>query len=141
MSSQHLGIQIVLISFAAFALLRAVQRFRKGGLSILQFLLWSVFWVGLAVAALMPNVTAKIAAFFGVGRGVDLAIYLSLALLFYVAFRQLAKIEDLERQITRMVRAHALREFEQGVSGQLDRKPAPAPPSPPVPPPPPRSPA
>ena len=128
MSGRHLGIQIILIGFAAFALLRALQRFRKGGLSVLQFLVWSLVWSALGVAALVPDVTAKIAAVFGVGRGVDLAIYVSLALLFYVSFRQLAKIEDLERQITRMVRAHALRDFEQSEVAARSGPPSPPPP-------------
>jgi small membrane protein len=112
-TGNHLGIQIILVGFAAYALLRALQRFRKGGLSVWQFVIWSAVWLTLAVLVLLPNSTARIAALLGVGRGVDVAIYVSLALLFYIAFRQLGKIEDLERQITRLVRAHALRDFER----------------------------
>jgi hypothetical protein len=129
-TSNHLGIQIILVGFAVYALLRAVQRFRKGGLSVWQFVVWTAVWLTLAVVVLLPNSTARIAALLGVGRGVDVAIYVSLALLFYVAFRQLGKIEDLERQITRLVRAHALRDFERE---QSPRPPLPRPPVPPRP--------
>jgi small membrane protein len=126
-TGNHLGIQILLVGFAAYALLRALQRFRKGGSSVWQFVIWAAVWLTLAVVALLPNSTARIASLLGVGRGVDLAIYVSLALLFYIAFRQLGKVEDLERQITRLVRAHALRDFER------EHLPGAAPPRPPVP--------
>ena len=49
----------------------------------------------------------------GVGRGVDTAMYLSLLVIFYLLFRSFAKIEDLDRQLTRIVRANALREMEE----------------------------
>jgi hypothetical protein len=137
-TGNHLGIQIVLVGFAAYALLRALQRFRKGGLSVWQFVVWAAVWLTLAVVVLLPNSTARIATLLGVGRGVDVAIYVSLALLFYIAFRQLGKIEDLERQITRLVRAHALRDFERE---HLPGATSPRPPGPPRPGPPPSSPA
>lgn len=129
-TSNHLGIQVILVGFAVYALLRAVQRFRKGGLSVWQFAIWAAVWLTLAVVVLLPNSTARIAALLGVGRGVDVAIYVSLALLFYVAFRQLGKIEDLERQITRLVRALALRDLE---SPQPPPPPLPRPPTSPRP--------
>jgi small membrane protein len=113
--NQHFGIQIVLVCFAIFAVLRVLQRFRRGGMSIWQFLVWTGFWLGLVVLALLPNSTARIAGWLGVGRGVDVAMYVALVLLFYISFRLLAKIEDLERQITRLVRSQALRDLDREI--------------------------
>ena len=53
-----------------------------------------------------------------VGRGVDTAIYFSIVMLFYLLFRSFAKIEDLDRQLTRVVRANALREMEEDLAAQ-----------------------
>jgi hypothetical protein len=54
-----------------------------------------------------------LARWLGVGRGVDTAMYLSILTVFYLIFRSFAKIEDLDRQITKIVRANALREMEE----------------------------
>jgi hypothetical protein len=40
-------------------------------------------------------------------------MYLSILMSFYLLFRSFAKIEDLDRQLTRIVRANALREMEE----------------------------
>jgi hypothetical protein len=41
---------------------------------------------------------------FGVGRGIDVLVYLSIIFLFYYIFRQSEKINKLEKQITKLVR-------------------------------------
>jgi len=40
----------------------------------------------------------------GIGRGVDLAIYVSVICLFYLVYKLFIKIQSLERQITLLVR-------------------------------------
>lgn len=126
-------IQIVLVAFAVFALSRVVLRFRKGGLPVIHLVTWFLFWAAVIVAVLWPTTTSAVAAWVRVGRGTDLVMYLSVMAIFYLVFRMFGKIEELERQITRVVRAAALKE--------LDEQPAAAPPPPPpvpAPPPPPR---
>ena len=119
------AIQWVLVAFALFALSRVVLRFRRGGMALVHLGLWFLFWSGVIVVALLPNTTFTLARWLGVGRGADVAIYFALVLSFYMLFRMFGKVEDLERQITRVVRAAALKE--------LDERPAPR-----LPPPPPR---
>jgi small membrane protein len=117
------AIQIVLCAFAVFALSRVVLRFRKGGLPLIHLVTWFVFWAAVIVAVLRPATTSSVAAWVRVGRGTDLVMYLSVLALFYLLFRLFGKIEELERQITRVVRAAALKE--------LDDKQAPPRPGPP----------
>ena len=107
------AIQVVLICFSVFATSRIVIRYRRGGLRLLHLVLWVFFWVGVVVAGVQPNTTDLIARRLGVGRGVDIAMYLSILTIFYLLFRSFAKIEDLDRQLTRVVRANALREMEE----------------------------
>jgi hypothetical protein len=110
------AIQIVLICFAFFAMSRVVLRYRRGGMRMLQLGLWMLFWVGVVVVAVHPDTTGLFARWLGVGRGVDIAMYLSILMIFYLLFRSFAKIEDLDRQLTRVVRADALREMEGNLS-------------------------
>ena len=114
------AIQIVLICFAAFAISRVLIRYRRGGMRMLHLGLWLLFWAGVVVAWL-PDTTNLLANWLGVGRGVDTAMYLSILMIFYLLFRSFAKIEDLDRQLTRVVRASALREMEEDLRVPADR--------------------
>lgn len=116
------AIQIVLICFAAFAMSRVLIRYRRGGIGGVNLLLWLLIWTGVVVVSVHPDTTSWLAVRLGVGRGVDIAMYLSILMLFYLLFRSFTKIEDLDRQITRIVRANALREMEEDLpAGELDR--------------------
>ncbi|MBI3559330.1 DUF2304 domain-containing protein, partial [Candidatus Gottesmanbacteria bacterium] len=58
---------------------------------------------------IFPGQTTKIANFLGIGRGVDLILYASIATLFYLVFRIYILMEDLRHQITEVVRKIALK--------------------------------
>jgi hypothetical protein len=118
------AIQIVLICFAVFATSRVLIRYRRGGMRMVDLGLWLLFWVAVFVVALLPDTTNLLARWLGVGRGVDTAMYLSLLVIFYLLFRSFAKIEDLDRQLTRVVRASALREMEEDLRTPVDRPPS-----------------
>lgn len=106
-------IQIVLILFAVFALTKTVQRFRAHEMNLAQLLPWLIFWTGVVVIVLRPDTTSRLADILGVGRGADVIVYLALALMFYLQFRLFAKIEETERQITKLVRKEALQDLEK----------------------------
>lgn len=110
------AIQVVLTCFAVFAVSRVLIRYRRGGMRLLHLGLWLVFWAAVIVVAVHPTTTDRLANMLGVGRGVDTAMYLSLLLIFYLLFRSFAKIEDMDRQLTRIVRANALREMEEDLA-------------------------
>ena len=109
------AIQIGLVAFAVFALSRVLLRFRKGGLPVVHLVIWFLFWTAMIVAVLRPATTSAVAAWVRVGRGTDLVMYVSVVVLFYSLFRMFGKIEELERQITRVVRAAALKELDEKV--------------------------
>ena len=106
-------IQVVLVLFAVFAWSRVLLSLRRGTLGLTPFALWSLFWAAVIVVAVRPETTMAIAGVFGVGRGADLAIYLALLLVFFLVFRLFARIEELERQLTRFVRAEALEDLDK----------------------------
>jgi small membrane protein len=118
------AIQIVLTCFAVFAASRILIRYRRGGMRALHLVLWLIFWAAVIVVSVHPDTTNRLANILGVGRGVDTAMYLSLLLIFYLLFRSFAKIEDMDRQLTRVVRANALRDMEEDLAAE-EKKAAP----------------
>ena len=116
------AVQIVLVCFAAFAMSRVLLRYRRGGMKVLNLFLWLLFWAAVVVVVVQPNTTSWLATWLGVGRGVDIAMFLSILMLFFLLFRSFTKIEDLDRQLTRVVRANALREMEEDLAAEVAAK-------------------
>jgi len=103
-------IQIVGIIFALFALSRVVLQLKKRSMSFNEGLFWIFIWILVVVVLIFPEFTGYMANILGVGRGVDAIIYISIAILFYLIYRLYAKIDNLERQITHIVREIAIRD-------------------------------
>ncbi len=108
------AIQLILLFFIVFALSRVVLRLRERVISIQAAVAWSLLWLGAFAGILAPQTTTKIAEYFGVGRGVDVIVYLSLALLFYLVFRIYVMIEDIRHEITEIIRTIALQNASKG---------------------------
>lgn len=106
-------IQMLIIVFALFAITRTVLQFKRGTLTLAWLLFWIVFWLVAGVVAALPHTADTVAQFVGVGRGADVVIYLSLIALFYLIFRLYVKIEQVEGEITRLVRTLALDNLEE----------------------------
>lgn len=101
-------IQIVLLIFVIFAISRVILRLKEKVLPVQMALFWILIWVAALFGILLPQTTTKIASLFGVGRGVDVIVYISLALLFYLVFRIYVMIQDLRHEITGLIRQLAL---------------------------------
>lgn len=104
-------IQILLIIFAVFGFAAAVSRYRRGGIAFRQLALWALLWLAVAGVVLHPETASFVARRLGVGRGADVVLYLAIAAIFYLLFRMLARLEDHERQITRLTRELALKDL------------------------------
>lgn len=100
--------QVLFVLFTLFALSVVVARYREQLLSTNGFIFWLLFWVIAALVVLWPNSTQWLAAYLGIGRGTDLVIYVSVALIFFVLFRLHIKLERMNRDITKVVRHDAL---------------------------------
>jgi small membrane protein len=106
-------IQILLVVAMALALVVTWRRARQNVITVLEAIGWSVIWIAAAVVVLLPKVTTRIAEFVGVGRGVDLVLYASVATLFLLVFKLFIQHEKLERQLTDVVRHEALRDVDR----------------------------
>lgn len=103
-------IQILLILFFCFAIFKSVMRWKRGELKLTQAFGWWIFWLIAGVVVVVPNSTYYFARLLGIGRGADLVVYLALALLSYLVFRQSVRMEKINRQITQLARKVALDE-------------------------------
>ncbi len=102
------AIQIVLLALVLFFISRVVLRAREKVIPAKTAVFWIVIWLAALIGILLPKTTTQLAGIFGVGRGVDIIVYVSLVLLFYLVFRVYVMIEDLRRDITSLVRQIAL---------------------------------
>ncbi len=100
--------QILITLLSLLSIKTLCKRYKAKQLSNVTLGGWLLFWVLLIVVVFIPNIASKAAAFFGIGRGVDLVLYLSVALLFFILFKMQVKIELLSRQITQVVRDQAI---------------------------------
>lgn len=102
-------IQWIIIAFILFAVFKAWRAYAAGGLDRRKLLLWSSFWLIAALVILSPQTTTALANILGVGRGVDLALYISVVILFYVLFTMSRRVDRLDKNLTDLVRELALR--------------------------------
>lgn len=108
-------LQIGLLIFIVFVLLRILKRFRNNDVIFKEWLLWSLFWLVVLIATFLPQSTDFLAKKIGLetGRGVDLAVYISIPVLFYLVFKIIAKMDKIQQNQTKIVRHLAIKNFEE----------------------------
>jgi len=118
-----LPMQVFLILIICAILARLVLRLRGGRISRGQFAVWFALWAGSLVLTVFQDYTGPLAHAMGIGRGVDFVMYLSFVLVFYFLLRISLALERLNRDITRLVRAHALEDVAGDVAAGVMRPP------------------
>lgn len=104
--------QIFFSLFIIFALFNVFNRFRAKEIGIVWLIFWVLFWLAAEIVAFIPNLSNIPARFLGIGRGADLVVYISLALLFFFFFKLVIRIEKLNRDITKLTRKLSI--WEEG---------------------------
>lgn len=103
-------IKILVSLFALFAVSRTYLRQREGSIGFFSMIAWTILWCGIVFFLWWPKFSDVLANSVGVGRGVDALVYISIVALFYGGFRIYIKLEFIERELTSLVRALAIRE-------------------------------
>ncbi len=101
--------QIIFVLFVLFALGTVVARRRDGVLGPKATLFWILFWIAVGLVVVWPDSVQRLADHIGIGRGVDVVIYASIAMLFFLVFKMNVKIEGLKRDLTEVVREKTLK--------------------------------
>lgn len=107
--SLMLPIQIGFVLFILFAASRAILRFKGGSIHLGALLFWILIWTAATIVVFSPEQTTEVARILGIGRGVDVVVYSSIALLFYLVFRLHVYLEDIRTEISRLIRELALK--------------------------------
>lgn len=100
--------QFLFVLFCLFAIYSVFQKRKEGLLGPKGIIFWIFFWFAVIIVVSWPNSVAKIADFFGIGRGADIVLYISIAVLFYIVFKLHIKLESIGRDITKITREVAL---------------------------------
>jgi small membrane protein len=107
--------QSLLLAFVLAALAKVLHSYKQRRMAPLDFLFWGLVWIGTASMIIFPDTTSLLAHLLGIGRGVDLIVYLSLLISFYLIFRLYVALARLEQAITALVRAIALEQLPESV--------------------------
>lgn len=111
----HMWIQIVLLIVIVSSLFLTWKRFIQGSLQLRESIVWTLVWIAAGVAVSRPEVTTVVAHLVGVGRGVDLALYASVIILFCLVFHLHVLNDKMQRTFTELVRHQALHDLENQV--------------------------
>jgi len=106
-------IKIIFTLFALFALSRAVIRFYSKDLNFKELIFWSLLWLLMIILVFIPGKTNFLAKILGMERGNDAMFFLAIVALFYISYRLYVKSNEQEKEITRLVRALALKNIRK----------------------------
>lgn len=90
------------------AIIIGILRLKNGKMSIGMAALWIIIWVLVIWISIFPESTNLFASLTGIGRGLDAVLIFGLILSFYLIFRMYSMIENMDREITLLVREIAL---------------------------------
>lgn len=98
---------IVFSFIALIAIIYLYQRISQKK-SPMSYLLWGVIWLFVIIFAFVPELSAYLGGFFGISRGLDFLVIVAIILMFYLIFKLYLKIDQLQQDITKIVREIAL---------------------------------
>lgn len=101
--------QLAIALLSLIAIISVLRKKNEQLLGPLGALFWVIFWIALISIVSLPTAFLdRFSQFIGIGRGVDLVMYASIALLFFVVFKLHIKIESMKRDITEVARKQTL---------------------------------
>ena len=95
----YLPLQIIVTVFSLLVIYRLIKKFKDKTLKIGEFITWFLIWLGVLVVFWVPQTTSYFAFFLGIGRGVDLAVYVAVLLIFYLIFRLYLKADKQIKEV------------------------------------------
>lgn len=107
--------QVIAIILGLIAILYSIITFRDGKMSIGMLLLWILIWLIIIIISMYPNDTNYLASYTGIGRGLDFVLILGILVCFYLIFKMYNKIENIEEELTDLVREIAIQNKKIGI--------------------------
>ncbi len=118
--------QIIGSIIGIIAIILALLRFKEGKITLGMLSLWILLWIGVIYVSLFPESTNFFSAAAGIGRGLDVVLILGLFGCYYLIFKIYTMIENMEKEITQLVRELALQREDlnekSSVKSKIDDK-------------------
>jgi hypothetical protein len=103
--------QIIALIIIALMLARLYWQKQKNYIGANEFLFWLIFWLLAALLIIGLKFIDRLVADLGFsGSGIEVLLYLSVAILFYFIFRLRLKMEKIEKDITKIVKHLTLKD-------------------------------
>lgn len=102
--------QLLALPLLIALLISTLTALRRGAIPQGVGAAWLLLWLSGAVLIARPDLSSAVASWAGIGRGVDLVVYLAVLVLFVIVLRLVLRQRQLERELTLMVRELALLE-------------------------------
>lgn len=97
-------LKIIITIFIFFAIFNLINQKRSDKINFSTFVMWLIIWISVGIVFWKPSISTMIANNFGIGRGADLLIYISIITIFYMLFKIFSHINKIETQITKIAR-------------------------------------
>ena len=105
--------QVIVPLVGLLFIISFITRYLKGKATINETILSILFWLGISIFAIIPDLISNfIAGIFGIKSNINAIIFLSLGILLYMQFRMYNLIKEQELKLTRLTRQLALKELE-----------------------------
>jgi hypothetical protein len=114
--------QIIGSIIGIIAIILALLRFKEGKMTIGMLTLWILIWIAVIYVSIFPQSTNAFAVVAGIGRGLDVVLILGLIGCYYLIFKIYTMIENMEKEITQLVRELALQREDMNEKSGLKSK-------------------
>ena len=102
------ALQITVAVFALFAFSRALMRWRDTEITTTEFTFWTIIWTSITIIVFQPWLTDWISQKFGISRGIEFVVYISIVTVLYLIFRIYVRLEVIEQEITKIASSIAI---------------------------------
>jgi len=105
-------LKTIITIFVLLSIFKLIKQRKNNKITLLSFIFWFILWLVIALVFYLPETTSYLAQMVGVGRGVDLALYISIIIIFYLLFKVFVRLNKIDREITKIVREQAIKDEE-----------------------------
>lgn len=105
--------QLLLSTLILLIIVRTIIVYKRGSFSKNFLVIWLCLWTSVIVLIFQQELVIQIAHEVGISRGVDLVIYISLIVIFYLIYQMMIWFYDIDRKITELARKITLKGSEK----------------------------
>lgn len=103
--------QIIASLVIVFFLVKLWQQKYRSEISRFEFAIWLIFWLLAGLAVIFIKFIDRISSSLGFSaRGIDVLVYMGFALLFYLVIKMRIRINQMDKNITKIVKHLALKD-------------------------------